>query len=150
MSSKREKANAKESGTNSYKKILTFKRKLMATTFSCRDKESNSSRLSIKTRESWWSATNEWLGCSKTMTKSKLLSSWLNKWESAMKRNKPFFTMHRILELNFKISSSNTTRSKENWRTSCVSDRQLTLKSTPQTPDLPMASNKILKDWFKE
>jgi hypothetical protein len=79
MNFKKEKTCAKENGISSFKKTLTFKRKLVGITCNYRDKESNSSKLFIKMRENFLNAIKEWPGFNNLKTRSMLLNIWSSK-----------------------------------------------------------------------
>ena len=150
MSSKREKGNARESGTSCCRRTWTSKRESTVITSSYKGKGSNSSRLSIRMKESWWNATRGWPGCSKTMIRNQQLSFWSSRCASATRRSRLFYTTTRLSGLNWEIFSLSMTKSKGSWRISCASGPQLTLKNTPQIKDSLMAFNKTPKDLSKE
>ena len=150
MNSRNVRGNVRGNGTSFFRRTLIFRRKLMDITFSFRDKESSFSRLFIKMRESWWNATRGWLGCNRVMTKSRLLSSSLNRWGFAMRKSRVFCTITKISGRNWGRSSSSTIRSRENSRTLCASGPPLTPRNTPPTRLSPMESNRTPRDWFRE
>ena len=150
MNFKKEKTCAKENGISFFKKTLTFKRKLVGIICNCRDKESNSSKLSTKTRENFLNAIKEWPGCNSLKTRSMLLNIWSSKWEFLMKKSKVFCMTTRTLGPNSVSFNLNTIKFKENWRTSCALDLVHILKNMHLTQLLLTLFHKTPKDSSKE